>query len=400
MKRICHLILLILLLISINSCNNEDDILGNRENLYKSKKNTYYFYVTFGTMPSLYASLHALSHDNPTYFSCERINTFDINLFPSNITFLYGDNYPNQISARDIMKNRIVEINRMEPNSVFEFFVDDLRARLGYDWFVAQGIDSSKVKVTLLSDGTATYNNFFNYFYNSIQGNAKWDDVASEINNLRWNSVDKLITPKLAEYESHDWPYYMSTLPTYTYYMQDKSLLETQSPYVKEQINKMNVNNISPLNLLNALSPEKQNVFYELTKFDKQKYSDLFDKSPKKNLIIIGTINSSTQKIYIDQVYNKYSAEYDIFYKPHPADTDYSNYETTYPNLTLLPAQMPFEIFVWSLIDKIDVIGGNQSTVFMTVPTSKVKFIFAENANSLPKPLNLVFQNANVEWIQ
>ncbi|TWP22791.1 hypothetical protein ETU10_09340 [Apibacter muscae] len=116
--------------------------------------------------------------------------------------------------------------------------------------------------------------------------------------------------------------------------------------------------------------------------------------------MIIGTTNSSAQQQYISQVYNDYSNEYDIFYKPHPADRDYLDYEKTYPGLILLPAQMPFEVFVWSLIDEIDVIGGNQSTVFMTVPANKIKFIFAKDSESLFRPLNLIFIDTDIEWIQ
>jgi hypothetical protein len=62
------------------------------------------------------------------------------------------------------MKRRILEINSADPTAVFGLYVDDLRCRIGYDWFVAQGIDSARVKVSMLSDGTGTYNNFYNYF--------------------------------------------------------------------------------------------------------------------------------------------------------------------------------------------------------------------------------------------
>lgn len=62
---------------------------------------------------------------------------------------------------------------------------------------------------------------------------------------------------------------------------------------------------------------------------------------------------------------------------------------------------MPFEIFVWSLLDKVDLIGGYSSTVFLTVPVEKTGFIFAANAESLPRPLNVLFRNAeHVRWIQ
>ena len=101
------------------------------------------------------------------------------------------------------------------------------------------------------------------------------------------------------------------------------------------------------------------------------------------------------------RIVGQYGAAYDIFFKPHPADTSSASYETDFPGLTLLPGQMPFEIFVWSLMDHVDMIGGYPSTVFLTVPVDKVRFIFAPVAESLVRPLNLLFRDAaNVEWMQ
>lgn len=69
--------------------------------------------------------------------------------------------------------------------------------------------------------------------------------------------------------------------------------------------------------------------------------------------------------------------------------------------MTLLPGQMPFEIFVWSLMDKIDMIGGYSSTVYLTVPVEKVKFIFGvSSADIMIKPLNILFKDAEIEWMQ
>lgn len=97
----------------------------------------------------------------------------------------------------------------------------------------------------------------------------------------------------------------------------------------------------------------------------------------------------------------QYGEGYDIFFKPHPADTSSAGYEIEFPGLTLLPGQMPFEIFVWALIDRVDMIGGYPSTVFLTVPVDKVRFIFAADAASLVRPLNILFRDAtDVEWMQ
>ena len=107
----------------------------------------YYFYISVGTMPTLYSGLHLLSHDKPSYVSYERASTFDAAEFPDR-AFVYpvadptGHATNEELRAMsEAMKRRILEINAEDPTAVFGLWVDDLRCRLGYDWFVAQGID-------------------------------------------------------------------------------------------------------------------------------------------------------------------------------------------------------------------------------------------------------------------
>lgn len=359
---------------------------------------THYFYVTFGTMPTLYAGLHALSHSKPSFFAYGRQNTFDPEMFPPHITLSVA-NGPDEVQVvmRDYMKKKIMDIREREPNAIFGLYVDDLRARIGYDWFVEQGIDSSRVKVTLLSDGTGTYGLFTNVT------DVRWGNIVNEVEALNWNVNTNKIEPRLPEFESGDWEYYMATLPNYRLLLQDGNLLEPSSQFMGEQLKKMNLLSVTPLQLLKNLTVKRQETFYKMASFDKAKFAAIFDKSSKKNLVIIGTYtgsNGEPQIKYVEKIVNKYGSEYDIFFKPHPADPNSKDFETRFPGLTLFPGQMPFEIFVWSLMDKIDMIGGYSSTVFLTVPVEKVRFIFGNSsASELIKPLNILFKNAEIEWI-
>lgn len=361
----------------------------------------YYFYVTFGTMPTLYAGLHMLSHNKPSFFAYQRIKTFDPQKMPPHITVINGEQ-SQQETMRDEMKKKILEINAQHPNAVFGFQVDDLRARLGYDWFVKQGIDSSRVKVTMLSDGTATYVDFHKGFGDANLGEKRWKTYQGKINSLSWESM-KRITPTraLPEFESPQWSYYLSTCPNYKLLLQDEKLLETDNAYVKEQMKKMKTLSTSPLDLLNKLDEARQRQFYEMANFDKTKFANLFDRSSKKNLIIIGTNGKDQQqKANVKRIIQKYQKDYDIFFKPHPADKSSMNYEDSFPGLNLLPAQMPFEVLLWSLMDKIDLIGGYPSTVFITVPIEKVGFIFNSSVSDIFKPLNVLFKDAqHIEWM-
>ena len=188
--------------------------------------------------------------------------------------------------------------------------------------------------------------------------------------------------------------------------MQNGSLLESSCPFITDKLREMQIEDIQPYEMLSVLPESARRQFYDMAGFDYDKFAALFDASPKGNLIIIGTSHQNAaseqqQRDYVARIVEQYGAAYDIFFKPHPADTSSVSYEIDFPGLMLLPGQMPFEIFVWSLMDHVDMIGGYPSTVFLTVPVDKVRFIFAPDAESLVRPLNLLFRDAaNVEWMQ
>lgn len=373
----------------------------------------YYFYVTFGTMPTLYAGIHLLSHDKPGYVFYSRSKTFDPAEFPARAEVTTAADRTADATQAEMeamareMKRRILEINSADPTAVFGLYVDDLRCRIGYDWFVAQGIDSARVKVSMLSDGTGTYNNFYNYFGDAATAEQNWESYASEVEALDWNHGGRYPeTRSLPEFESYTWPYYLSTRPDYRLVVQDGSLLESSCPFITEKLGEMEIESIQPYEMLSALPESSRKRFYDMAGFDYDNFAALFDASPKKNLIIIGTSHADDasarlQRDYVARIVEQYGEGYDIFFKPHPADTSSAGYEIEFPGLTLLPGQMPFEIFVWALIDRVDMIGGYPSTVFLTVPLDKVRFIFAANAESMARPLNILFRDAtDVEWMQ
>ena len=373
----------------------------------------YYFYVTFGTMPTLYAGIHLLSHDKPSYVFYSRSRTFDPAEFPGRAEVTIAADRTADATQAEMegmareMKRRILEINSADPTAVFGLYVDDLRCRIGYDWFVAQGIDSARVKVTMLSDGTATYNNFHNYFGDAATAEQNWNDYAAEVEALDWNHGGRYPETRAPEeFASYTWPYYLSTRPDYRLMLQNSSLMESSCPFIADRLAAMKMESVQPYELLTALPEASKQQFYRMAKFDYARFAGLFDLSPKKNLIIIGTSHSSAaseqqQAAYVERIIQQYGSDYDIFFKPHPADSSSAGYPDRFEGLTLLPGQMPFEIFVWALLDKIDMIGGYPSTTFISVPLDKVGFLFAADADGLVRPLNILFRDAaNVEWIQ
>lgn len=87
---------------------------------------------------------------------------------------------------KEIFKQKILEINASNPNATFGFLTDDIRARLGHDFFVRLGISPSRVEVILLSDGTGTYNEFYKAFGDATKGKDAWNNYKQQDDGLDW----------------------------------------------------------------------------------------------------------------------------------------------------------------------------------------------------------------------
>lgn len=375
----------------------------------------YHFYVTMGTMPSLYAGLHALSHDKPSYMFYARPATFDKTKFPGHIelfdyTLPEGETdagTPVLLEMCEWMKGKIKDINESHPEATFALYVDDIRSRIGYFWFSELGIAPERVKVTMLSDGNWTYQTFYDEFGSSLKGKKAWNRYVEEIMELDWEkgSTNDPCKGTIEELNGNTrWCYYLSCHPRFRYLMHDGSLLETKDSYVKEQMTKMHIWNQSPYQMLDKLSPERYRTFFDMASFDSSEFDRLFDASPKPNLIILGTNPKTDEEKIAEQrnftraVYEKYKNSYDIFFKPHPSDKSSENYETEFPGMTRLP-RAPFEMFLWKLGNKMDILGGYQTTSLLTCPKEKVKFLFHKGPEDLPKPLDRLFADSDVEWM-
>ena len=361
---------------------------------------THNFYITFGTLPTLYAGLHLLNHQVPSYVFYERNNTFDPQYLPSYATVVNLGGNEVQYIMRDYMKAKILEINQNNPNAIFGLYVDDLRARIGYDWFIAQGIDPSRIKVTLLSDGTGSYNEFYNQYGTEGVGESLWINTINEINTLNSSFARNNRTFAVPEFESWNWPWPISTLPNYRYFLQYPEYLESNDSYVQSQIPIMKTVNIPPYEILNNLTATQKDTFLKMAGLDYNQLNTMLNQSPKKNLVIIATVNSSSLEDLIDQTMETYSSEYDIYFSRHPADNEWEMYPNRYPNLTVLP-YMPFEVFFWYFKDQLEIIGGSPSSTFLTIPVEKVKFMYASGPESMPKPLNHIMASseADINWM-
>ena len=308
-----------------------------------TESDEYAFYVTFGTMPTLYAGLYMLEQRN-AFLRLLRTHP-DLRHKPLSRLRrdmpLYGRRQQDPGENEGVDDEHHPDHRPKEPPTPgFHLYVDDLRSPLSYDWFVAQGIDLSRLKVHLLSDGTGTYNEFYSAFAANGTGRENWEKYVAEINSLAWNSdgSDLLGTRALPEFEQHwHWSYPLSTarqLRPHAALRQHVS--KPADPYVQEQLPKMHLTPDNVIDMLKRLPQAKQEIMYRMipTTYDRQVFIDLMDASPKPNLIINGTSNQpDNQRLYVEEVYRKYKDEYDIFFEPHPSDESYLDYEEAFPGV-------------------------------------------------------------------
>lgn len=366
----------------------------------------YYFHMHLATLPVLYSGIDIQRSSKPTFLLDHR-GTLKKEELPSNVKMCYFDEFPNNFI------NEIRNIEQNNPDAIYAYYADDLRIIGGLKIFTRLGIDSSRVKFTLLPDGTGTYTAQFSKLYGEAgNGEAKFKGVQAKLENMY---AQYMANPSIAVEETSgtaldmmdtEIPHVLAQYGGARYYIENKEYLITDDAYVKEEIKKSNYVVMPARNLLAELTPAQQESFYLSTGFDMKANSALMDESAKPNLIIIGTntaagtTSKETQAAYVKAVMDKYGEKYDVFYKAHPADPAYVTYEQDFPGLRLiLPAAMPFDVFTWALNDKVDALGGFSSTVFLTVPTDKVKFMFAPNAEALGGLFYNVFNNKDIDWM-
>ena len=370
---------------------------------------TYKFYTNIATLPTLYAGLMIMNDEITPSYLIDKRGTLNKDKLPNSVTNLSYDDFPNN------MINIIRDIEAKDPEATYAYYGEDLRVHEYLPIFTRLGIDTSRVKLTLLPDGARTYTVMLTEIYGK---NAKGgDNFKTEKKKLDKELADYTTNPSFgyndtkvnkATVQDDNVPHVLAQYHHVRYIIEDLDYLITHDNYVQDKITENNYVVLPARKLLDNLSLNKQNEFYDLTGFDMQANLNLLTASSKPNIIILGTNTNSAsspeeQGKFVQTVMNHYSSEYDIFFKAHPADKAYLDYESKFPGLKLItPATMPFDVFTWALDGKIDAIGGYTSTIFLTVPTDKVKFMFAKDAESLGGELfeNIFKDREDIYWIQ
>ncbi len=398
-------------------------------------EHTYDFYLTLGTMPTLYATLNAYARQNPnTYMWFLRGNTISkeysadfIHYFSTQST----DNNKSTVNWAEV-RDKVKEIKAADPEAKFHLYCDDLRVAFIPHIFVYAGVEFEDLRVTLLSDGTGTYqlyNTQNDSLYNGLA--ATWEESLTLYREGRDNAEFEL--PYADDYEQMTQlkylAFYISTFANVDFWVQSPDYLTCTSTAVNEARKDMNIVEKDPAemykSLPDAIRADYQKVVLANALVDSDTLNTLEDavsyfdgklSGRDKELVLILGTNKKTldeNKFYIDATLAYYtptvSAEdatkvlykgktYDItagaatvtvdgkdltigqlgvylFFKghpAHPADETLQGYFAEH-GIEMLPHRTPVETLFWMYDVKA---GGYESTSFLSCYKGQTEFLY------------------------
>ena len=412
---------------------------------------TYDFYITLGTMPTLYATLNAYERQNPnTYMWFLRGNTISYEYSADFIQYFGTQSQTNASSEVNwgLIRDKVKEILAADPEAKFHLYCDDLRVSFIPHIFVYAGVDFEDLRVTFLSDGTGTYNNYALMTDSYYAGYATtWASILETYKNGRDDA--EFVPPYEDTAQSmQDLQYlafYVSTFDNVDFWVQSPAYLLNDHATVAAARESMHVVEKNPAemyaNLPDAVRTDYQKVVLANALVDSDTLTTLEDAvayfesklsgRDKEIVLILGT-NKKTldeNKFYIDETLKFYtptvSAEdatkvtykgqtYTVeagaatvtvdgkelkigelgvylFFKghpAHPADETLQGYFAEH-GIEILPHRTPVETLFWMYDVKV---GGYQSTSFLSCYKGQTEFIYEmPDAEAIVQMMNIGF---------
>lgn len=359
----------------------------------------YVVYWDSATLPMLYMGIHMVTHNKPSLLIqgksivCNRQTLYQL---PSHVT---------EVFSEDELFREIQKITEKDSDATFTFYVNDLRNHRIEYFLMNNGIDQSRFRGVLITDGTASYTRFDERYNNNdvTAGRTQWKDDLKLVKCF----IAKPCTIEKEDYNVFYVPPYLYN--NYVFWLAWPEMVDTIVPEIAYDFQKnpearKRYYKIDLYTYAQSLLPMHKTTYVKMFGLDKkwqlsdqttlnnQTIEEAFNQSPKKQIIILGShrIENYEQKRndYIRKTREKYGKGYDYFYKPHPA----SPIKDVPPDIDVLPHMVPTEIIYTLYADSIEYIGGFQSSVFMNLPKKTKKFFYmVSSRNDLLVPVNKMY---------
>lgn len=396
----------------------------------------YDFYMTLGTLPTLYATLNAYEEKNPnTYMWFYRGNTISYEYTAEHIHYFSTQSQNNGYSEINytIIRDKIKEIMAADPKASFNLYCDDLRVAFVLQ-FVYCGIEFEDLDVVLLSDGTGTYDLF------KAQTDAAYAGYAAEWEGLiaafKAGRDDPNFTSEhMQNGDQADrlryLAFYVSTFPNVEYWVQHKQYLRNESADYMAKKDLMNIVLKNPRDMYLGLDDETRAAYQKVvlanslvgsttltTLDDAVAYFDSkLGNRDKEVVLILGSSWNDLERNqpYMDQAIAFYTPTRDagdatkvlykgkqytvdanattvtvdgkaltigelgvyLFFKGHPAYPANDALQSYFASkgIEILPHRTPVETLFWLYDVKA---GGYQSTSFLSAQKGQTEFFFGD----------------------
>ena len=325
----------------------------------------------------------------PTFFWLQRSNAWSYNALPNNVfpipTATKEEITTEYSAARDAKTVAwIKELYEINNSSKFNFFCNDYWPTVWLDAVYGNNIPVENFKITLLSDGTASYK-MFNDVYNN--GNAQdnynnyvnlWQDYKNgNVTTLTVEQCRALVYVWLQDSEL-DLTWVINRIDTIG------QANETVKLKITELYNNGKIERYYLDKLWNALTPEEKSQIKNLYHI-----GDVFasaEENNKKPMIILGTSTAgegTDLETYLTLLMNFYGDTYEYYYKGHPAYPTNANpqKQELLKNLNIheLESSIPAEFFYY-FYPEVNYSGYGSST-FTNVGNEPSNAVFTKYEN-------------------
>ena len=371
------------------------------------------FYITFGSLPTLYALLAAYTDVDQAaqagtepakgYMWYQRGATADPETLPGNITMMEEVNANQYYDASYTEKFMAyaLKLYQTYPNAHFNLYCDDLRAQLEIMLFTYNQIPEEQYNVHFVSDGTGSYSTIKSYL-------GEWNKYAGWYETLKGEAAQGTLRAGFFDGTLMSYGYVACSAAreeNVDYWLQFPELITIEGQYADyfEQLNKIKK---LPNTMYAELSADQKddfmNAVLKATGLTKQEYDQNFFpgyEEGTKYMIISGTSpngegSSERFETAVNNIIEYYGDSYTYLYKPHPSwpaeKVDGRAEYLQSKGITELPAQTPMECLLWAY-PNVEV-GGYSSSLYMSATQGQVQFFIAAGPSSLGAPLPLIYE--------
>jgi hypothetical protein len=171
-------------------------------------------------------------------------------------------------------------------------------------------------------------------------------------------------------------------------------MIDYKDEKVEKEMKNANILKIDLREEYTSLTQEQEEVFLSNIKLDKQTLDVNYFTEEDANYLVItgtkpyyGTITQEKFEELITSVYNDYSGQYTILYKPHPSALPDEEQQAFLDSLNIktLPGTIPMEAIMFMYPNLK--LGGFGSSLYMSAVDGQTEFFFANSKDELTEPL-------------